>query len=155
MRADRTRGCAAANRGDLAAVEGVDVVFVGTMDLSQSLGFPGDTDAPAVTRAVDGALARIVASGRSRALRANRKQRRADSNVACAITTRMSRHSWATPQSPIWKRLLCFDEVGAVPTTRAAAAYREDRTAVAIILRGTVIGMTRSDTLEQTSRGEE
>ena len=41
----------------IAAVEGIDVVFVGTMDLSQSLGFPGDTDAPAVTRAVDGALA--------------------------------------------------------------------------------------------------
>jgi len=48
----------------IAAVEGVDVVFVGAMDLSQSLGFPGATDAPAVASAVGDALRRIVATGK-------------------------------------------------------------------------------------------
>lgn len=48
---------------EIAAVPGVDVVFVGAMDLSQSLGYPGATDAPAVKAAVDDALARILATG--------------------------------------------------------------------------------------------
>ncbi|GAC1545483.1 MAG: 4-hydroxy-2-oxoheptanedioate aldolase [Candidatus Velthaea sp.] len=49
---------------EIAAVPGVDVVFVGAMDLSQSLGHPGSTDAPAVKAAVDGALERILATGK-------------------------------------------------------------------------------------------
>jgi 4-hydroxy-2-oxoheptanedioate aldolase len=48
---------------EIAAVPGVDVVFVGAMDLSQSLGFPGATDAPDVASAVEDALQRIVATG--------------------------------------------------------------------------------------------
>jgi 4-hydroxy-2-oxoheptanedioate aldolase len=47
----------------IAAVPGVDVVFVGAMDLSQSLGFPGATDVPEVASAVEDALRRIVAAG--------------------------------------------------------------------------------------------
>jgi len=47
----------------IAAVPGVDVVFVGAMDLSQSLGFPGATDAPEVAAAVEDALRRITAAG--------------------------------------------------------------------------------------------
>ncbi|MFN2459789.1 MAG: HpcH/HpaI aldolase/citrate lyase family protein [Candidatus Velthaea sp.] len=49
---------------EIAAVDGVDVVFVGAMDLSQSLGFPAQTDAPAVKAAVDDALLRIVRTGK-------------------------------------------------------------------------------------------
>jgi len=47
----------------IAAVEGVDVVFVGAMDLSQSMGFPGATDAPEVASAVEDAFRRIIATG--------------------------------------------------------------------------------------------
>ena len=49
----------------IAAVDGVDVVFVGAMDLSQSMGLPGKTDSATVRDAVDDALARITASGRA------------------------------------------------------------------------------------------
>ncbi len=48
----------------IAAVDGVDVMFVGAMDLSQSMGLPGQTDSAEVQHAVDDALARIKASGR-------------------------------------------------------------------------------------------
>ncbi len=48
---------------EIAAVDGVDVVFVGAMDLSQSMGLPGQTDSATVKHAVDDALARIKASG--------------------------------------------------------------------------------------------
>jgi 4-hydroxy-2-oxoheptanedioate aldolase len=48
----------------IAGVEGIDVVFVGPMDLSQSLGAPGATDSPAVKSAVDDALTRIVRAGK-------------------------------------------------------------------------------------------
>ena len=49
----------------IAAVDGVDVVFVGAMDLSQSMGLPGQTDEDPVKHSVDDALARILASGRA------------------------------------------------------------------------------------------
>lgn len=48
----------------IAAVEGVDVVFVGPSDLSQSLGHPGDITHPAVQHAMHAAFARIHAAGR-------------------------------------------------------------------------------------------
>jgi len=38
---------------DIAAVEGVDVVFIGPADLSQSLGFPGEAGHPTVQNAID------------------------------------------------------------------------------------------------------
>jgi 4-hydroxy-2-oxoheptanedioate aldolase len=50
---------------DLLAVDGIDVFFIGPSDLSQSMGFPGNPEAPAVARAIDGALSRIVAAGRT------------------------------------------------------------------------------------------
>jgi len=38
---------------EIVAVEGVDVVFIGPTDLSQSLGFPGETGHPEVQTAID------------------------------------------------------------------------------------------------------
>lgn len=47
----------------ILAVEGIDVFFIGPSDLSQSMGFPGNPKAPPVAKAIDEALARIVAAG--------------------------------------------------------------------------------------------
>lgn len=52
------------NLGGIARVEGVDVIFLGPSDLSQSLGYPGQPDAPAVQEAVAAAFRGIVASGK-------------------------------------------------------------------------------------------
>jgi 4-hydroxy-2-oxoheptanedioate aldolase len=41
------------------------VFFIGPSDLSQSMGHPGDPKAPPVAAAIDAALARIVAAGRT------------------------------------------------------------------------------------------
>lgn len=49
----------------LLAVEGIDVFFVGPSDLSQSLGYPGQTDLPAVRTVIDRTLAQIIAAGRT------------------------------------------------------------------------------------------
>jgi 4-hydroxy-2-oxoheptanedioate aldolase len=56
---------ALSNIADLLAVEGIDVFFIGPSDLSQSMGFAGDPKAPPVARAIEGALAKIVAAGRT------------------------------------------------------------------------------------------
>lgn len=56
---------AVANIEEILAVEGVDVVFIGPSDLSQSMGFPGDPGAPPVAAAIEGSLARIRAAGRT------------------------------------------------------------------------------------------
>jgi 4-hydroxy-2-oxoheptanedioate aldolase len=48
----------------ILAVEGIDVFFIGPSDLSQSMGFPGNPEAPPVARAIEETLARIVAAGR-------------------------------------------------------------------------------------------
>ena len=42
---------------EIAAVEGVDVLFIGPRDLSHDLGVPGDTTAPAFVRALETVLA--------------------------------------------------------------------------------------------------
>ncbi|HTU30408.1 MAG TPA: aldolase/citrate lyase family protein [Solirubrobacteraceae bacterium] len=51
----------------IAAVEGVDALFVGPSDLSHSLGVPGELEAPvfteALTRVLDAARARDLAAG--------------------------------------------------------------------------------------------
>jgi 4-hydroxy-2-oxoheptanedioate aldolase len=44
---------AVAQAGEIAAVDGVDVVFIGPSDLSQSYGFPGQPQHPAVQAAMD------------------------------------------------------------------------------------------------------
>jgi 2-keto-3-deoxy-L-rhamnonate aldolase RhmA len=49
----------------ILAVEGIDAFFIGPSDLSQSMGFPGDPKAPPVAKAIEEALARIVAAGRT------------------------------------------------------------------------------------------
>jgi 2-keto-3-deoxy-L-rhamnonate aldolase RhmA len=53
------------NIADLLAVDGIDVFFIGPSDLSQSMGFPGNAKAPPVARAIETALARITAAGRT------------------------------------------------------------------------------------------
>lgn len=49
---------------EIAAVEGVDGVFVGPGDLAASLGYIGRLDHPVVVEAVEGAIRRIVACGK-------------------------------------------------------------------------------------------
>lgn len=53
------------NAGDILKVGGIDVFFIGPSDLSQSMGHPGNPKAPAVAKAIDETLARIVAAGRT------------------------------------------------------------------------------------------
>jgi 4-hydroxy-2-oxoheptanedioate aldolase len=48
----------------IAAVPGVDGIFVGPADLAASMGFPGDTSAPEVKAAILDAIRRIRAAGR-------------------------------------------------------------------------------------------
>lgn len=49
----------------IAAVEGVDGVFIGPADLSASLGHVGQPTHPEMQAAIDGAIGRIVASGKA------------------------------------------------------------------------------------------
>ena len=56
---------ALANVDAIAAVDGIDVVFIGPSDLSQSMGHPGNAKAPRVAQAIDACLARIRASGKT------------------------------------------------------------------------------------------
>jgi 4-hydroxy-2-oxoheptanedioate aldolase len=48
----------------IAAVPGVDGIFVGPADLAASMGFPGDASAPAVKAAILDAITRIRAAGK-------------------------------------------------------------------------------------------
>jgi 4-hydroxy-2-oxoheptanedioate aldolase len=56
---------ALANIDAILAVEDIDVFFIGPSDLSQSMGHPGNPKAPPVARAIETALARIVAARRA------------------------------------------------------------------------------------------
>lgn len=49
---------------DIAAVDGVDGIFIGPGDLSASLGHPGDLFHPEVIAAVEGAISRVAAAGK-------------------------------------------------------------------------------------------
>ena len=53
------------NLDDILRVEGVDVFFIGPSDLSQSMGHPGNPKAPVVAHAIDAALKKIVAAGKT------------------------------------------------------------------------------------------
>jgi 2-keto-3-deoxy-L-rhamnonate aldolase RhmA len=53
------------NLDAILVVEGIDVFFIGPSDLSQSMGYPGNPKAPPVAKAIEDALARIVAAGRT------------------------------------------------------------------------------------------
>ena len=50
---------------DIAALDGVDVLFVGPRDLSHDLGVPGDITAPAYTQALDSVLAAAQRHGKA------------------------------------------------------------------------------------------
>jgi 4-hydroxy-2-oxoheptanedioate aldolase len=52
------------NVDEILAVEGVDVFFIGPSDLSQSMGHPGNPNAPAVADAIAQTRAKIVAAGK-------------------------------------------------------------------------------------------
>ena len=52
------------NVDEIVQVSGVDVFFVGPSDLSQSLGFPGRSDAPEVRDAMDTVFATIAAASK-------------------------------------------------------------------------------------------
>jgi 4-hydroxy-2-oxoheptanedioate aldolase len=53
------------NLDALLQVPGIDVFFIGPSDLSQSLGHPGDPQAPPVARAIEDSLRRMRAAGRT------------------------------------------------------------------------------------------
>ena len=52
------------NAGAIAAVDGVDVVFIGAGDLSVSMGYPGQNTHPEVVNAVEGAVRDVLAAGK-------------------------------------------------------------------------------------------
>ncbi len=54
---------AVANIEEIAAVPGVDGIFVGPADLAAAMGFPGEPNHPEVRKAVVDAIKRIVATG--------------------------------------------------------------------------------------------
>ncbi|CAG9166702.1 aldolase/citrate lyase family protein [Cupriavidus respiraculi] len=50
---------------DIAAVDGVDGIFIGPADLSASMGVAGDVHHPRVRAAIDDAISRILACGKA------------------------------------------------------------------------------------------
>jgi 2-keto-3-deoxy-L-rhamnonate aldolase RhmA len=56
---------AVASVGEIAAIDGVDVLFVGPSDLSHSLGIPGQLDHPDYLAALDSVVAAARATGKS------------------------------------------------------------------------------------------
>jgi 4-hydroxy-2-oxoheptanedioate aldolase len=56
---------ALANLEAIAAVEGVDVLFIGPSDLAADMGHLGDSGHPEVRAAIDDAIVRITASGKA------------------------------------------------------------------------------------------
>ncbi|MCC3263316.1 2-dehydro-3-deoxyglucarate aldolase, partial [Paenibacillus polymyxa] len=50
---------------EIAAVEGVDGVFIGPADLAASLGYPGEPQHPNVVAAVEQAIRRVRAAGKA------------------------------------------------------------------------------------------
>lgn len=50
---------------DIAAVDGVDGLFIGPSDLAASMGYPGQPGHPQVVAAIEDALGRIVATGKA------------------------------------------------------------------------------------------
>jgi 4-hydroxy-2-oxoheptanedioate aldolase len=50
--------------GELAALDGIDYLSFGMLDLAQDMGYPGQSDHPAVTAAVADATRRIEAAGK-------------------------------------------------------------------------------------------
>lgn len=55
---------AAENATAIASVDGVDLVFIGPSDLSQSMGFPGQMSRPEVLDMVDEITEKVIAAGK-------------------------------------------------------------------------------------------
>ena len=55
---------AIANADDIAAVDGIDVLFIGSGDLSQSMGFTGQQTHPEVLKVMESGVKAINAAGR-------------------------------------------------------------------------------------------
>jgi 2-keto-3-deoxy-L-rhamnonate aldolase RhmA len=53
------------NVDEILKVDSIDVFFIGPSDLSQSMGHPGNPNAPAVAKAIAEARAKIVAAGKT------------------------------------------------------------------------------------------
>lgn len=53
------------NAAAIAAIDGVDVVFVGPTDLSQSMGLTGQTEHPDVIAAIDRVIAAVTPAGKA------------------------------------------------------------------------------------------
>ncbi len=53
------------NIEEIAAVDGVDGLFIGPADLSASMGYPGNLEAPEVCAAILDGIARIAATGKA------------------------------------------------------------------------------------------
>lgn len=53
------------NADEILGVEGIDVFFIGPSDLSATMGHPGNPKEPAVAKAVEDTLAKIVAAGKA------------------------------------------------------------------------------------------
>ncbi|MCL4499389.1 MAG: aldolase/citrate lyase family protein [Chloroflexi bacterium] len=53
------------NIEQIAVVEGVDVVFIGPGDLSQSMGYPGQPNHPEVLKAIEDAVRRVRSVGKA------------------------------------------------------------------------------------------
>lgn len=71
----------------IAAVEGVDGIFIGPSDLHASLGFPGETAHPAVQPRIEEALRRIRKAGKAPGvLTADEKLARRYIEVGCLFT---------------------------------------------------------------------
>ena len=63
---------------EIAAVDGIDVVFIGPTDLSHSLGYAGQFDRPEVREAMDHVLERTLAAGKHLGLLAATTERAAE-----------------------------------------------------------------------------
>ncbi|WP_418316132.1 4-hydroxy-2-oxoheptanedioate aldolase [Piscinibacter sakaiensis] len=50
---------------EIAAVDGIDGVFIGPADLAASMGYLGAADEPAVVKAIDDGIRRILAAGKA------------------------------------------------------------------------------------------
>ena len=53
---------------EIAAVPGIDVINIGVNDVAHAMGFPGQPEHPAVTAALEKAIARVVKGGKTAGL---------------------------------------------------------------------------------------
>ena len=79
---------------EIAAVDGVDVLFIGPRDLSHDLGVPGDTTAPAFVEALDTVLAAGQRHGKACGLLVT------DGAAAAATPRDRAGRSWPSAPTP-------------------------------------------------------